>query len=48
MVIDKRDFESLLKNEKSYNTRIYDEAISIYEKNIKGKDVILQHTPFLY
>ena len=47
MILDKKDFDRLLKSEKSYNTKAYKAAVNFYKRSLKGTDLVPQHTPFL-
>ena len=48
VIFDKKDFDKLLRTEVSCNSSIYKSARRIYKKNILAKDIVLQHTPFLF
>lgn len=47
MILDKKDFDRLLKNAKNYDSKAYKSAVSIYKKTCEGTDLVPQHTPFL-
>jgi hypothetical protein len=47
MIFDKERFDKLLKNEKSYDAKVYRSAVKLYQKRFTGEDIIPEHTPFL-
>jgi NAD-dependent SIR2 family protein deacetylase len=46
-IYDKKDFDRLLKNKEIYNIKAHKAAVNIYKRELKDKDLIPHHTPFL-